>query len=132
MRIGELAQKTGVTVDTVRFYERRGLLMRPSRTRADYRDYSQGAVKRLRFIRDSKKLGFTLGEIRELLRLRVAANIDCEVLMASAERKVTEIDQKIDYLRRMRNVLQQLSRACETRTKTEECPILRTLDEAAG
>lgn len=132
MRIGKLAREAGVTVDTVRFYERRGLLVPPSRTLSDYRDYSQRTLDRLRFIRESKGLGFTLNEIRELFRLRVTRAVDCEALKAGAVRKITEIDRKILQLRRMRHVLRRLARDCETRTKTEECPILRALDRASG
>ncbi|MHC4428465.1 MAG: MerR family transcriptional regulator [Planctomycetota bacterium] len=127
LTIGQLARQAGVGVETIRFYERSGLIAEPPRGNSGYRHYSPDAVLRIRFIRHAKELGFSLKEIAELLDLRVHPRTNCAVVRRSAEMKIAEIETKISSLRRMRKSLQNLTRACEKRQPTSECPVLETL-----
>src|SRR5258708_2566151 len=92
---GRLAQLGGVGVETVRFYEQEGLLAKPARSPAGYRQYGQHVVARLQFIQRAKELGFTLNEIKELLSLRVDPDTSCEDVRAKAEVKIADIHGKI-------------------------------------
>ncbi len=131
LRIGELARRSGVGVETVRFYERRGLLPDPPRSRSGYRCYPAATVSRIRFIRRAKELGFSLAEIDELLNLRAAPGDACEHVRARAEAKIADIDERIASLRRMRSALDRLRAAClERRGTSGDCPILGALDGA--
>jgi len=129
LTIGALARAAGVGVETVRFYERKGLLAPPPRTRSGYRQFPSDAVARLRFIRRAQGLGFTLEEIRELLELRVDEVAACHTVEARARDKLVSVDAKLHELRRMRRVLRRLVSACEAREPTSECPILEELEE---
>ncbi|MDX8410268.1 MAG: heavy metal-responsive transcriptional regulator [Mariprofundaceae bacterium] len=128
MRIGELARQAGVSVDTVRFYEQRGLLPRPARTASGYREFSPDDAKRLCFICHAKELGFTLGEIKQLLALRSGGS-DCVRVRQVAEAKADEIRDRIDKLAAMRAVLLELARQCEQGTDGDICPILNSLEQ---
>jgi MerR family mercuric resistance operon transcriptional regulator len=126
--IGQVAKRAGVGVETVRFYERRGLIEQPPRHRSGYRVYPEEAVDRIRFIRHAKDIGFTLAEIGELLSLRPDPAGNCDVVKERAEAKVTDIDEKIRGLTRMRESLGKLIGACDTRSETADCPILEALE----
>jgi Hg(II)-responsive transcriptional regulator len=128
--IGELARQTRVSRETVRYYERCRLLPRPSRSVSGYRVFADDAVQRLRFIRQAQELGFSLGEIRELLALRIRAVDTCERVRERAQAKIADIDRRIKALQRMRLVLARLVNACAGRRKTDECPILDSLEAA--
>lgn len=127
--IGELARAADVGVETVRYYERRGLIVRPPRPRSGYRRYTWETVRRLRFIRRAQALGFTLEEIRELLALRVDAKRTCADVRGLARAKLDDIDAKMGELARMRRGLERLERRCRGQGPTSECPILDVLDE---
>lgn len=127
LTIGQLAQRAGVGVETIRFYEREGLISEPPRRPSGYRDYPLETVARIVFIRRAKDLGFTLKEINELLGLRVRSRRNCAQVKRSADVKIADIDAKIASLRRMRRALKDLTRACEERTPIMECPILACL-----
>ena len=127
LTIGQLARRAGVGVETVRFYEREGLIFEPPRRPSGYRDYPHETVTRIVFIRRAKELGFSLKEIRELLELRVQPRQNCARVKESAEAKIADIDTKIAALRRMRRGLTALTKACEQRRPTKECPILASL-----
>ena len=129
LTIGQLAQRAGVGVETIRFYEREGLISEPPRRPSGYRDYPLETVARIVFIRRAKGLGFTLKEINELLELRVRPRRNCSQVKRSAEAKIADIDGKIASLRRMRRALGGLTKACEERTPTTECPILASLNQ---
>jgi Hg(II)-responsive transcriptional regulator len=131
LTIGQLAKRAQVNRETVRYYERRRLLQRPLRSIAGYRVFSDDALKRLRFIRHAKMLGFSLEEIRELLALRVQSIGTCDRVRERAQIKITEIERKIDALRQMRRVLSELVNTCARRRKTDECPILDSLEANA-
>ncbi len=128
LRIGQLAQRAGVGVETVRFYEREGLISEPPRRPSGYRDYPPETVTRIVFIRRAKDLGFSLKEISELLELRVRPRRNCALVKRNADAKIGDIDSKIAALRRMRRALTSLTKACRERTPTTECPILTSLD----
>src|SRR5436305_5950644 len=107
MQIGNLAKETGVTVQTVRFYERRGLMPQPPRRESGYRDYSEGDVRRLEFIRQAKGLGFSLREICEILRTRERGQCPCTDVTKMAERHLAAAEVEITRLQRFRRELRQ-------------------------
>ena len=126
LTIGRLAKRAGVGIDTVRFYERRGLLPRPERTPAGYRLYPATIVDRIRFIRRAKDLGFSLDEIDALLDLQDHGGQKATV-KALTQRKLAEIDARIEDLSRMRDVLKALDRRCSGHGDVDGCPIIDAL-----
>src|SRR3954471_6914043 len=127
MRIGTAAEQAGVNVQTLRYYERRGLLPRSPRRGSGYREFPDEAVRIVRFIKRAQDLGFTLDEIEELLRLRVDKRRDRARIRGVAERRVRQIDQKIAELQAMKRALSHLVDCCE-QGATLECPIIEALD----
>lgn len=125
---GELAKKVKVNVQTIRYYERRGLLPEPPRNESGYRQYSQNAVRRMEFIKRAKKLGFTLKEISELLSLRVDSNTTCNEVKELTEDKISDMEEKIRTLQEMKEALGKLLSACTGTGPTSECPILDALE----
>lgn len=125
---GQLSRAAGVGVETVRFYEREGLLEAPSRRESGYREFTEDEVARLRFIRRAKELGFSLKEIKELLAMRVDGRTTCAEVKDHAERKIADIEAKIQSLRRMKAALSKITKQCTGRGPTSECPILEALD----
>lgn len=130
MKIGELARRTEVAIDTVRYYERQGLLPEPQRQPSGYRVYRPDDVIRLNFIRRAKALGFTLEEIRELLALSGRREDDMGSLKAAAEQKVADVEAKLAELTRIRDGLRTLVEACPGHGALDACPILHALDAA--
>ncbi|MDX1609855.1 MAG: MerR family DNA-binding protein [Halofilum sp. (in: g-proteobacteria)] len=126
LTIGRLARAAEVGVETIRFYEREGLLPEPARTASGYRQYPPEAVARLEFVRRAKQLGFSLAEIRELLALD-RPDGDRARVKAIADHKLAEIDQRIEQLRRMRAALAELDRQCSGHGPVEGCPIIEAL-----
>lgn len=125
MRIGELARKAGVNVQTVRYYERRGLLPEPERLESGYREYTPDCLDRLRFIRRSQELGFTLAEIEELLNLRTDPHTTAADVKRLAQAKITDIDAKIRDLRQIQRALSHLVGQCRgANGPTGNCPLL--------
>lgn len=122
--IGQLAKAAEVGVETVRFYEREGLLAPPPRKRSGYRQYPPEAIARVRFIRRAKDLGFTLKEILELLELRIDPDRSCADVRALAKAKIADVDVKLADLVRIKSALETLARACRGKGPTSECPIL--------
>lgn len=127
MKIGELAQRAGVGIDTVRYYERQGLLPVPVRVASGYRSYEAMDVSRLHFVRRAKALGFTLIEIRELLALSGRRDDDMGGLKAAATGKLAGVETKIADLTRIRDGLQSLVASCPGHGALEQCPILGAL-----
>ena len=107
MQIGKLAKEIGVTVQTVRFYERRGLMPQPPRRESGYRNYGESDLRRLQFIRQAKALGFSLGEIREILRTRERGQCPCTDVSKMAERHLAAAEAEIARLQRFRRELRQ-------------------------
>lgn len=123
-KIGELATAADVGVETIRYYERRGLIAQPPKRRSGYRQYPADAVTRVRFIRRAQALGFTLNEIEELLALRVDDERSCAEVRELARAKLTDIRGRIEELERMEKGLEKLARRCRGQGPTSECPIL--------
>jgi MerR family mercuric resistance operon transcriptional regulator len=132
LRIGQLARQAQVNVETVRYYERRGLLPKPPRRSSGYRQYAAEDLARLRFIKRAQGLGFTLQEIAELLALRVDPDTTCEDTKQQAEAKIADITAKLRALQRMRKVLVGLVEAFQRRAATSSCPILEALEARGG
>ena len=129
MRIGELAKQSGVGVETVRFYEQKGLVAQPQRpVTGGYRDYPHDAVQRIRFIRRAQQIGFSLSEIGELLSLRANPEADCADVRERAAAKLADVNQKIASLKRMRKALQELIAACPASGALRACSILDALE----
>lgn len=128
LTIGRVAHLAGVGVETIRFYERKGLIPPPPRRPSGYRQYPVDTVRRILFIRRAKDLGFTLKEIEELLGLRVGGRAKCSTVRSRAERKIESIDDKLRVLEKMRQTLLELTRACDAGDPTDECCILEALD----
>ena len=124
---GELAKKVGVNVETIRYYERRGLIPEPPRRESGHRQYSDNAVERVLFIKHAKELGFSLKEILELFALRVDPRTTCADVKRQAEDKLSDIDEKLNMLQRFKIALEKLSSSCIGRGPISECPILDAL-----
>lgn len=127
MTIGKLAERAGVNIDTIRYYERHGLLPSPPRRPSGYRQYAAADVGRLRFIRRAKELGFTLAEIAELLSL--SAGRDVRGVKRRAEQRLAQVERKIRELQRVRRGLKSLIAACPGHGALERCPIVAALSE---
>ncbi|REJ66664.1 MAG: MerR family transcriptional regulator [Planctomycetota bacterium] len=128
MTIGKVARLAEVGVETLRFYEREGLIEEPPRRESGYREYPESVIARLRFIKRAKELGFTLGEIKELLSLKIDPSTTCADVRQRAELKIDNIEAKIRTLQRMKKALVKLTKACDQRGPTDECPILESLE----
>jgi MerR family copper efflux transcriptional regulator len=131
LSIGQIAEAAGVGVETVRFYERKGLIEEPPRREARHRRYPPETVTRIRFIRGAQNLGFSLREIEELLALRISPGTSKAEVKMRAEAKVAEITEKMQDLQRMRDTLLKLIGACEGTGPLEDCPILDAFDQGA-
>jgi len=126
---GDVAERADVNVQTVRYYERRGLIPEPPRSSGGFRQYSPDHVDRIRFIKRAQELGFTLEEAHELLQLSVTAEADRADVRAVAQDKIEEVEEKIRALQRIRDTLNDLVDACDGHGSTSECPILHALEE---
>ncbi len=127
--IGWVAKEAGVGVETVRFYERRGLIDQPQTPRQGWREYGTDTVRAIRFIKRAQELGFTLAEIEDLLALRTAKRTRCSEVRAATEEKINAVDAKLRDLRRIRKALAKLAKACATSGDELHCPILDVLAE---
>ena len=125
--ISKAAAAAGVGVETIRYYERRGLIARP-KALGGYRTYPDEIVERIRFIKRAQALGFSLNECKELLGLRAGDDGVTKRMRSRVDRKLTEIDTKLTELRAMRTVLKQLTARCPGDGNPDNCPILRTLE----
>lgn len=133
LTIGSVAKRVGVAIDTIRYYEREGLMPEPLRRASGYRSYGEGAVVQLRFIRRAKELGFTLEEIRELLALSADRQRGVKAVKKRAQKRLDAITVRIAELTRVRDALSELVASCPGHGKPEHCPILRALtDEEAA
>src|SRR5215469_7356453 len=128
LTIGRLAQQVGVNLETVRFYERQGLLPKPPRTASGYRLFPVDTARRLRFIKRAQELGFSLREIRELLALRVSPRTNRVEIRRRTESKIADIESKIKTLDSMRKSLQKLAQSCARCAPHSKCAILESLD----
>ncbi len=125
MTIGKFAQSAGVNIETIRFYERKRLMRKPS----GFRLYSDADLKRLNFILMAKRHGFTLTEIKDLLELRVAPQSTCEEVRIKADEKIRVIEEKLRELKRIRKALQTLAASCDGSNTAGDCPILEAFEQ---
>ncbi len=124
MTIGQVAKRAGVGVETIRFYERKGLLVQPPRLNSGFRYYSNNDVVHVRFIQKGKELGFSLKEIAELLSLEGNPQATCGDVKQRAEEKITTIEARVRDLQKMKRSLVRLTAACSGGGSIEDCPIL--------
>ena len=129
MKIGEVAREAGLGVHAVRFYEREGLLVEPTRKPSGYRDYPPEVIPRLRFIRRAKELGFSLAEILALLELDADSSASAADVKRLAESTLEDVEGRIKALQRMRRELKKLVDGCAGEGSVSSCSILRTLGE---
>jgi MerR family mercuric resistance operon transcriptional regulator len=128
LTIGQVARRAGFGIETVRFYERKGLIDEPPRRTSGYRQYPASVISRLRFIKRAKDLGFSLREIKELLSLRVEPTTTCSDIQKRAEAKIADIEGKIRSLKRMKEVLTRLTASYGGVGPVSECPIVEALE----
>ncbi|MGH7765391.1 MAG: MerR family transcriptional regulator [Candidatus Dormibacteraceae bacterium] len=127
MRTGQVAKKAGVNIQTLRYYERRGLLAPPERLVSGYRLYAPETVDSVRFIKRAQELGFALSEIETLLELSTGGPDDCDRAHTLALAKISELDRKIASLRAMRDSIQRLAATCQLPREERDCPLVRAL-----
>ena len=125
---GQLAKVANVNIQTVRFYDRQGILKPVSRTEAGYRIYDKEGVKRLNFIIQAKELGFSLNEIKEFLELRVRSVQTCDRVRKKTTEKLKDIQNKIAHLKKLKKTFKDLIGECEKRVITDQCPILEKME----
>ena len=128
MTTGQVAREAGVNVETIRFYERKGLIKDPPRRESGYRQYPLRVVNRIRFIKRAQELGFSLKEIEELLDLRAEGQDACPDVQERAEAKILDIKNKLHTLDRMKTVLEKLIDECSHHMPEDACPILESLE----
>lgn len=129
MTIGQVARMAKTSIDTIRFYEQKGLVPTPSRTESGYRIYGPDTVSRLQFIHNAKNLGFTLQEIREILAFLRASGPMCESLQKLAEDKLFLVKEKVRRLRSIQRALEDLIEACQNPGHDSSCPIIDVLEQ---
>jgi len=125
MTIGQIAKRTKVNIETIRYYEHLGILPKPARNlNSGYRQYKENIVERLNFIRNAKELGFSLNEIKQLFALRVKSNSTCAEVKKRAAMKITDIEEKIKTLQKMNKALKKLVTQCKGKGPVGECPVI--------
>lgn len=133
LSIGELANQAGVSTDTLRYYDREGLVMPKGRTEAGYRLYQEEDLRRLRFIKHAQECGFSLAEVGELMQLQVSDSACCNDVRSHAVRKKLQLAYKIEALKTMSDALSGLIERCDDDSKPlDECPILAALEAAVS
>ncbi|WP_238134241.1 Hg(II)-responsive transcriptional regulator [Calderihabitans maritimus] len=132
LTISQVAKQVGVNVETVRYYERLGLISKPPRTESGYRLFPHEVIGRIKFIKRAQELGFTLSEINKLLGLADSENFDCHEVRQFASQKLREIESKIRDLEKIKIVLQDLSSRCPGQGSISQCPIIETLSGEGG
>jgi MerR family copper efflux transcriptional regulator len=128
LTIGEVVEQANVHIETLRYYERRGLVARPPRSASNYRQYPEDAVRRVRFIKRAQELGFSLNDIKELLALRAEPEASCAEVRACAEAKMKDIEAKIGALTAMKYALSTLASECSREGPLSDCSILESLE----
>jgi len=128
MQIGELAKQTGCSIQTVRFYERKGLLDKPLRSEGNYRLYDKAAVDRLTFIKQCRALDISMKEIEVLLKQKASPNKSCASVNLLIKEHITQVDAKINELKKLKNVLNNMSQKCSSDKTIQTCGILNELE----
>jgi Hg(II)-responsive transcriptional regulator len=129
LRTRQVADAAGVNVETLRYYERRGILRGPRRDRSGYRQYAPDAVDLVRFVKHAQALGFTLDEVKDLLALRRPRAGRCDAVRHAAEEKVNQIDEKVRRLLAMRTALETLIASCRAIASALDCPLIESLTD---
>jgi len=125
LSIGQVAKRTAVTIDTIRYYENLGILPKPNRNlNSGYRQYNENIVERINFIRNAKELGFSLKEIKQLFALKVKSNSTCADVKKRAEMKIADIEEKIETLQKMNKALKKLVTQCKGKGPVGDCPVI--------
>lgn len=128
MKIGQLADKTGLSIQTIRFYERKALLAAPERTQSNYRSYSEEALKQLLFIKQCRALDMTIEEISLVLETRANPDNSCESVNATIDNHIEDIESRIIELNALQKTLLSFRSACEDDKKVKDCGVLQQLD----
>jgi len=129
LKIGELARRSGLSVETLRYYERRGLIPPPERLPSGYRVYPPAILQRLAFIRRCKALGFTLDETQDLLQLQQHPELESAAVKQRVEQRIDEIRGKVRDLQQILHALEGLSALCDGEGSAADCPILAFLEQ---
>lgn len=132
LTVGKVAGLAGVNLQTVLYYERRRLLSPARRTDSGYRLYAPDAVKTIRFIKKAQELGFTLEEVKRLLRLRVGRRAQCASVKRQAEARLDAVREKLSALKAMEKSLKQLIRICAANATTRSCPVLDSWEDGGS
>ena len=132
MKIGTVAKQSGIGIETIRFYEREGLIAVPNRGLSGYREYTEDVIVRLSFIRRAKDLGFSLKEIKELLSLKAKPISKCASVKKKANKKIEEIEEKITQLNAIKIALSDLVESCHSDSPTSDCPILDAFERGVN
>lgn len=130
VKIGQIAKQAGVHVETIRFYERKGLINQPPRRTGGYREYPQETIIRIRFIKRAKKLGFSLPDIAELLSLKANPQATCADVKKRTEDKISAIHERLADLQKIKKVLEELVTACKGYGPLNMCPILESFESS--
>ena len=132
MTVSELAKAANVNPQTIRYYERIGLLAAPKRRASGYRDYKPEALKRLRFILEAKQIGFTLSELSDLLGLDSAKPASCQLVRDMVETRLVELDEKVKAIRQVQKSLRRIAGFCAENGPNVPCPVLEVLDSGSS
>lgn len=124
---GQIAKKAEVNIETIRFYEKKGLIPEPMRTDTGYRQYPEETIHRILFIKNAQRLGFTLKEIRELLSITLATKKQCQLVKGEIDHKLIEVGEKVKRLEEICNALKNLREKCDEGGVDGKCPILKFL-----
>lgn len=124
----QVADKSGVTIEAVRFYEKEGIISEPPRTESGYRQYPETVIHQIRFVKRAQGLGFSLPEIKELLSMRVLPGTTTGDIRKRAKKKIQDIDEKIQTLHRIKETLEDITNACHEGLSLEDCPILKAFE----
>ena len=129
MRSGQLARRAGVNVETLRYYERKGLLEPPSRLPSGYRAYGDDAIRVIRFIKRAQELGFSLAEVETLLELAAGGPEACDSAKSLAASRIADLDRRIETMQRMRDSLKTLVATCQLPRGERECPLIHSIEQ---
>jgi MerR family mercuric resistance operon transcriptional regulator len=130
--IGQLAEAAGVKIETIRYYERRGLIPEPPRNQSGHRKFPEKTLIRVQFIKKSQKLGFSLKEVSELLALRTDGDASCGDVVKRFDDKIKDIESRISSLQEIKTILENLSSRCTGTGSSMDCPFLHELENLNG
>ena len=129
LTIGQVAKRASVNVQTLRYYERRNLVLPKVRKDSGYRLYDEQTVRTVQFVKHAQEMGFTLEEIRSLLSLRVPSHGRCNRVLSRAKEKLSDVKDRIKKLKRMESTLKKLISDCENKITTDSCPIIESMED---